>query len=230
MDASAEDPLAPNAIVFGATGGIGAAIAAELHATYRVHGLSRRSTPPLDLLDEASVAAAADALPEASLMIDCTGFLHDDEFAPEKSWRDLAPEHFARAFALNATGPALLMKHFLPKLPRDRPAVFATLSAKVGSIGDNGFGGWYAYRASKAALNQIVKTASIELARKWKHAALVAVHPGTVDTPLSRPFAKRGLTVRPPDEAAAEIVTLLRAMDAEANGRFFSYTGEELPW
>jgi NAD(P)-dependent dehydrogenase (short-subunit alcohol dehydrogenase family) len=169
-------------------------------------------------------------LPDASLMIDCTGALHDDEFRPEKSWKHLSAEQFARQFAINATGPALLMKHFLPKLPRDEPSVFATLSARVGSIGDNGFGGWYSYRASKAALNQIVRTAAIELQRKWKQAALVAIHPGTVDTALSAPFAKQGLTVRPPEEAARDILAVLEGLDASENGSFIAYDGERLPW
>ncbi|MBP5855959.1 SDR family NAD(P)-dependent oxidoreductase [Marivibrio halodurans] len=221
---------ARNAIVFGASGGIGAALADALAETHRVHRLSRRGSPPLDLTDEESIAATATAAPEATLMIDCTGFLHDARFEPEKSWRHLSADHMAHAFAVNATGPALLMKHFLPKLPREEPAVFATLSAKVGSIGDNGFGGWYSYRASKAALNQIVKTASIELARKWTRAALVAIHPGTVDTGLSAPFAKRGLDVRPPSEAARDILAVLDGLDHRANGRFLDYKGRQLPW
>lgn len=218
------------AIVFGAGGGIGAALTEALGETHRVIALSRRSDPPIELTDEATIAAAAEALPEAALMVDCTGFLHDERFGPEKSWKQLSADGLAHNFAVNTIGPALLMKHFLPKLPRDAPAVFATLSAKVGSIADNGYGGWYGYRASKAALNQIVKTASIELARKWKQAALVAVHPGTVDTPLSQPFSKAGLSVRPPEEAAREIARLLRSLDAGSNGRFLSYDGTELPW
>jgi len=219
-----------SAIIFGATGGIGHAIAAALEATHDVHRLSRSTTPAIDLTDEASIEAAAQALPDAQLMIDCTGILHDETMGPEKSWKQLSAEQFARDFAINATGPALLMKHFLPKLPRDEPAVFATLSAKVGSITDNGFGGWYSYRASKAALNQIVKTASIELGRKWKQAALVAIHPGTVDTGLSAPFSKNGLTVRPTEEAAADILQVLNGLSAADNGRFLTYQGEEIPW
>lgn len=220
----------PNAVIFGATGGIGAALADALEETHSVHRLSRRGTPSLDITDEASIAAAAAATPDAPLMIDCTGFLHDERFSPEKSWKHLSAEALAHNFAINAIGPALLMKHFLPKLPRDEPSVFATLSAKVGSIADNGFGGWYGYRASKAALNQLVKTASIELSRKWKQAALVAIHPGTVDTPLSQPFSKAGLDVRPPEQAAVDILAVLRGLDASKNGAFLTYKGEELPW
>ncbi|MEQ8449946.1 MAG: SDR family NAD(P)-dependent oxidoreductase [Nitratireductor sp.] len=220
----------PTAIVFGATGGIGSAIADALEDSHTVVRLSRRSDPPIDLTDEAAIEAAAEATPDATLIIDCTGFLHDDDFSPEKSWKHLSVEGLHKNFALNAIGPALLMKHFLPKMPRDEPAVFATLSARVGSIADNGFGGWYGYRASKAALNQLVKTASIELGRKWKQAALVAIHPGTVDTPLSEPFSKAGLTVRPPGEAAQDILRVLQDVDASKNGAFLTYEGEELPW
>jgi len=220
----------PTAIVFGAGGGIGAAIADALAESHSVVRLSRRSDPPIELTDEASIEAAAKAVPDATLMIDCTGFLHDEAYAPEKSWKHLSIEGLTKNFALNAIGPALLMKHFLPKLPRDEPAVFATLSAKVGSISDNGFGGWYGYRASKAALNQLVKTASIELGRKWTQAALVAIHPGTVDTPLSQPFSKAGLTVRPPAEAARDILRVLHGLDASKNGAFLTYEGEELAW
>ena len=118
-------------------------------------------------------------------MIDASGFLHGDGLMPEKSWREIDPVHMQRAFAINAIGPALLMKHLLPLFPADGRSVFATLSAKVGSIGDNHLGGWYAYRASKAALNQLVRTAAIELRRKRPNAICVALHPGTVDTKLS---------------------------------------------
>ncbi|MFO7483035.1 SDR family oxidoreductase, partial [Oceanibaculum nanhaiense] len=135
-----------------------------------------------------------------------------------------------RNFALNAIGPALLMKHFLPILPRDRRAVFATLSAKVGSIGDNRLGGWYGYRASKAALNQLVRTAAIELARTHRQALCVAVHPGTVDTQLSAPFAKEGLALQTPQAAAAAIVAMIDALPGDANGGFFDRSGERLPW
>ena len=162
---AAASPAHRIAVVIG-SGGIGGALAEALRSAAEydeVVVLGRRSTPALDLLDEASIAAAARWLaargaPE--LVIDATGILHGPGMAPEKSWRELDPATLAQAFAINAIGPALLMKHFLPLLPRDRRAVFATLSAKVGSIGDNRLGGRYAYRASKAALNQLVRTAS----------------------------------------------------------------------
>lgn len=218
------------------SGGIGGALAEALRAGGEfdeVLVLGRRSTPALDLLDEASIAACARTLAargEPELVIDATGILHGAGMAPEKSWRELDPATLARAFAINAIGPALLMKHFLPLLPRARRAVFATLSAKVGSIGDNRLGGWYAYRASKAALNQLVRTASIELRRSRPQAICVALHPGTVDTGLSAPFAKSGLEVQPPALAAKRLLSVLAGLRAEDSGQFFDYRGERLPW
>ena len=144
--------------------------------------------------------------------------------------QDAESRTLAQAFAINAIGPALLMKHFLPLLPRDRRALFATLSAKVGSIGDNRLGGWYAYRASKAALNQLVRTASVELRRSRPQAICVALHPGTVDTGLSAPFAKSGLQVQAPALAAQRLLTVLAGLKAEDSGEFFDYRGERLPW
>ncbi len=220
------------AILFGATGGIGAAFADLLGAgTLRY---SRRSTPAVDIEDESSIKAAAAAVAahniDADLIIDATGFLHGSGFMPEKSFTAIDPAHMAHGFAVNAIGPALLMKHFLPLLPRDRRSVFATLSAKVGSIGDNAIGGWYSYRAAKAALNQIVHTAAIELRRKRPLAICVALHPGTVATPLSSPFAKTGLNVRTPAIAAAEMLQVLNNLTVPDTGKFFSYDGTELPW
>ncbi|WPZ32212.1 SDR family oxidoreductase [Thalassobaculum sp. OXR-137] len=226
-------PASGTAVVVGASGGIGAALLSAIDASGRFErtiGLSRRGDPPLDLLDEASIAAAADRLRDADaaprLIVDATGFLHDDRFQPEKSWRQLDPEHLARAFALNATGPALLMKHFLPLLPRAGKAVFATLSARVGSISDNRIGGWYAYRASKAALNQLVRCAAIELGRTHREAVCVALHPGTVDTGLSAPFAKAGLEVRPPETAAAELLAVVDGLTPARSGELVDQKGE----
>ena len=136
----------------------------------------------------------------------------------------------AQVFAINAIGPALLMKHFLPLLARQGKAVFATLSAKVGSISDNRLGGWYTYRASKAALNQFVHTASIELARRHPAAICVALHPGTVQSALSAPFAKAGLDVRNPDEAASRLLNVLDGLQASDSGGFFNHDGQALPW
>lgn len=224
------------AVVIGASGGIGSALVSALNETDRfkkVHGFSRRSPLAIDLADEASLKRAAEAATaegENRLVIDATGFLHQDGEGPEKSWRELDAQKLATAFAINAIGPALLMKHFLPRLPRTGKSVFATLSARVGSIGDNRLGGWYGYRASKAALNQIVRTASVELARRAPEAVCVALHPGTVDTQLSVPFAKQGLDLHGPDAAAANMLTVLDRLKAEDSGGFFDWQGAAVPW
>jgi len=225
------------AIVMGASGGIGAALVRSLEASGRfdaVRGLGRSSRPALDLLDEGSIRTSAQAIQDSGmpvrLVLDATGFLHNEVWAPEKSWQQLDPAHMAHSFAINAIGPALLMKHFLPLLARDGKSVFATLSAKVGSIGDNRLGGWYSYRASKAALNQLVHTAAIELKRRNPQAICIALHPGTVDTGLSSPFAKSGLEVRAPDQAAMRLLDVLEGLAAGDSGGFFNHDGTPLPW
>ncbi|GAC1675195.1 MAG: SDR family oxidoreductase [Steroidobacteraceae bacterium] len=224
------------AVIFGAAGGIGSALTEVLRADgsfTSVLGFSRSTAPAIDLLDEASVehaAAFAAASGEVRLVIDATGFLHDERQVPEKSWRELDAAKLARSFALNAIGPALLMKHVLPMLPRKGKAVFATLSARVGSIADNRLGGWYAYRASKAALNQLVRTSAIELARRSPEALCVALHPGTVATPLSAPFATAGLRVHQPIEAAHHLLTVVDRLAAGSTGGFFDWRGQAVPW
>lgn len=224
------------AVVFGAGGGIGRALLARLRdggAFAHVIGFSRSSDPAIDLLDEASLAAAALHAADTGplrLVIDATGFLHDGDQRPEKSWRELDAGKLARAFALNAIGPALLMKHVLPRLPREGRAVFATLSARVGSIGDNRLGGWYSYRASKAALNQLLRTAAIEAKRTHPEAICVALHPGTVATGLTSPFARTGLAVQSPAEAATRILAVLDRLEVEDSGGFFDHRGEPVPW
>lgn len=224
-------------MVFGASGGIGSALVSRLGAQSgfsMVAGYSRSSAVALDLGDESSIeAVAADVRRsglEPRLLIDATGILEGEGCIAEKSWRQLDPAAMARAFAVNAIGPALLMKHFLPMLPRLGKSVFATLSARVGSIGDNRLGGWYSYRASKSALNQIVRTASIELRRSRPDAICVALHPGTVATPLSARFAKSGLEVQSPDTAATRILAVLDSLQAESSGEFFDQQGRSIQW
>ncbi|KGF69840.1 C-factor [Hoeflea sp. BAL378] len=233
------DSLKPGglAVVIGASGGLGEALMEALRhngAFAAVAGFSRASEPDLDLLEEPTIRRAATAAKdtglELRLVVDATGFLHGCGFKPEKTLSALDPAHMAHAFAVNAIGPALLMKHFLPLMARDGKSVFATLSAKVGSIGDNRLGGWYSYRASKAALNQLVHSAAIELARKRPEAVCVALHPGTVDTGLSSGFAKGGLTVRTAAEAAPLLLSVLDRLGPSDTGGFFDYTGEALPW
>ena len=226
----------PLAVVIGATGGIGSAIlqALEEAGTHDTLSFSRVSEPPLDLTDERSIESAAGFVVEkkghVELVFDATGFLHDDDFSPEKALSQIDQRYMAKSFALNAIGPALLMKHFLPLLPRNGRSVFATLSAKVGSIGDNQLGGWYSYRASKAALNQLVRTAAIELKRSRPQAICVAMHPGTVDTGLSGPFAKTGLNVQKPRDAAAGLLQVIADLDTSQSGGFFDVRGQKLPF
>ena len=221
------------AVVFGASGGIGSALldALERRGHFRsVVGFGRASDPAIDLADEASLAAAVEraaAQGDVRLAIDATGWLGS---RPEKGWRDLDAAALAQAFAINAIGPALLMKHLLPRLPRTGKACFATLSARVGSIGDNRLGGWYAYRASKAALNQLVHTAAIELARRAPQALCVALHPGTVATRLSAPFTRSGPEVHAPAEAAAHLLAVVDRLSPADSGGFFDWRGTPVPW
>ena len=239
------DGAPATAVVIGASGGVGRAICELLRGDARyaqVLALGRSGGEAIDIAvditDESSIAAAAAQVSQATahsgaalrLVLDATGFLHGDGFEPEKSWRQLDAVHMAHAFAVNAIGPALLMKHFLPLLPRSGRAVFASLSAKVGSIGDNRLGGWYSYRASKAALNQLVHTAAIELARRQPQAICVVLHPGTVATRLSQPFSKSGLEVQTPEQSAERLLATIDGLSASDSGGFFNHRGEALPW
>ena len=220
----------PVSAVIGATGAIGAALSDELERRgQRVVRIGRKTHPSLDLLDEASIAAAAAATGSGlQLVIDATGFLHSERFKPEKNLRQIDPEQLAYSFAINATGPALLMKHFLPLLAREVRSVFATLSARVGSISDNRLGGWYSYRASKAALNQLVRTAAIELARTHRQAICVALHPGTFASELSAPFAKGNLAVQAPAQSAARMLTVIDGLAPADTGQLFDHIGARI--
>jgi NAD(P)-dependent dehydrogenase (short-subunit alcohol dehydrogenase family) len=238
MNPPSVDPTSAGlALVVGGQGGIGAALAEALRAQGRyaqVWALGRSSRPAVDLQQEASLAELAQAVIASGLtlklVINAAGFLHGRGWAPEKSWRELAPEHLAHAFAVNAIGPALLMKHCLPLLPRQGRSVLACLSARVGSIGDNRLGGWYGYRASKAALNQLVHTSAIELRRRHPEAICVVLHPGTVDTGLSAPFARNGLLVQSPEQAAQALLAVIDGLQAEHSGSFYDHHGLPVPW
>lgn len=215
------------AVVIGASGGIGGALADGLEgAAGAVHRLSRADG--FDLTDEASIAAAAARIGPADLVISAAGLLHDEGMAPEKSWSAFDPDAAARSFAVNATGPALAAKHFLPLMPKGRKAVFAALSARVGSIEDNRLGGWMSYRAAKAALNQMIRTLSIELARKRPEGLIVGLHPGTVDTSLSKPFqGKRELFT--PAVSAAHLLKVIDGLGPADSGGVFAWDGARIP-
>ena len=225
------------ALVIASNGGIGSAVARQLHqsrAFAAVIGTGREGPDGVDLTDEASISALAARIKgdgrDLRLVFDASGYLHGDQGGPEKSWSAIDPNAMAHQFTINAIGPALLIKHLAPLLPREGKAVFATISAKVGSIADNRLGGWYGYRAAKAALNQIVKSASIELARKRPEAICVALHPGTVATRLSDPFAKAGVRLHTPDEAAAQLLTVLENVAPADTGALLAYDGARLPY
>ena len=221
------------AVVVGASGGIGAALIDALTEASIFGAVVGWSRPTIELHDETTIAASAAraaALGAPRLIIDATGVLHAGALQPEKSWRQLDPIQLAEVFAINAIGPALLMKHYLPLLPVDGKSVFATLSARVGSIGDNRLGGWYGYRASKAALNQFVRTAAVELHRRQRQAVCVALHPGTVATQLSSPFGKLGLEVQAPAVAAARLLRVIDGLGPADNGNFFDQHGLAVPW
>lgn len=224
------------AIVIGASGGIGNATANRLEADPDcgiVIRLSRSGSPALDLLDEASIAAAAAELRDRhgtfDLLFDATGALEIDGTGPEKTIKAIDPNVMARQFAINAIGPALLLKHFAPLLPRDRWSAFATLSARVGSIGDNRLGGWISYRSAKAALNQIVRTAAIEIRRTHPQAVVAALHPGTVRTRLSQEFTGDRIVFEP-DEAAEKLLSTIFGLRNEDSGGFFAYDRQSIAW
>ena len=185
----------------------------------------------LDLTDEASIATAAASLTTPpTLVIVATGLLHAVAQRPEKSMAELDPVALARQFAINAIGPALVAKHFLPAQPRAGRTVFAVLSARVGSITDNRLGGWYGYRASKAALNQLVRTLAVEQRRRNDRSIVVALHPGTVDTALSRPF-QAGVAADQlftPTRAAVQLLDVLDGLRPVDSGRLFAWDGTEI--
>ncbi|MGP9831716.1 SDR family NAD(P)-dependent oxidoreductase [Marinobacter sp. NSM] len=241
-------------VIAGISGAIGAALAKRYLETcpeQAVIGLCRdpqwapddlRNHPGVRLLawdaddeqrlDKAELKTALDGSGPIVTVIYAAGLLHDDRLFPEKRLEDVAAANMARAFAVNATGFALLIQALLPWLRHREFKRVAAISAKVGSISDNGFGGWYAYRSSKAALNMLVRNLSIELPRRCKPIACVALHPGTTESALSSPFSQSlsKLTVHTPLQTADNLIRVLGALDDSSNGRFFSWDGSELPW
>lgn len=235
----------PRCAVFGASGGIGAALVAQLAASGQfaeVHALARQPLHPVpgtvphrfDLTDEASIARACAAIGAAlDLVIIATGRLvRADRTGPEKAFKALDPAGMAEMFAINTTGPALIAKHTLPLLRKEGRPVFAALSARVGSITDNRLGGWHSYRASKAALNMLVRNFAIELARTNPAAVAVTLHPGTVDTALSAPF-QRGVPAEklfPPERSAAHLLGVIARLTPADSGKLIAWDGAEVPF
>ncbi len=229
-----------SAVIIGASGGIGSAFEAALieEGTFDiVHGFarSRSGVQHLDLLDEDSIAAAAAHVakgPAPTLVIIATGLLHESDHGPEKALRDLDPAWLAHLYAVNAIGPALVAKHFLPIMPKTGRAVFAALSARVGSISDNRLGGWHGYRASKAALNMLIRTLAIEERRRNDRSIVVTLHPGTVDTALSRPFQGNVQAGRlfDPERAALQLLDVIEGLKVPDSGKLFDFEGEEVPF
>ena len=245
------------ALVTGASGGIGLAILKQLlggphlalvfavsrsasqsdtlRQLHKTHG-QRLVLLDADIADEgdlenlrAEVSSRTDTLDR---VINAAGVLHSADLQPEKSLEQITRANLERVFALNAFAPILLAKALMPLLCHGRAAVFASLSARVGSIGDNRSGGWYAYRASKAAQNQLMKTFAIELARRNRHACCLMLHPGTVDTPLSAPFQARVPAEKlfTADRAATRLLEIIVSSTAADNGRFIAWDGTDVPW
>ncbi len=238
-----------NVAIVGASGGIGRALIEDLAgcpAVANIFGLSRSDNRlrsqgldwhHLDLEDERSISDAASAVRRSAGRLDivvvATGILHDgDRLQPEKTWRALDAAAMERAFRVNTIGPALVAKHFLPLLAANRKSVFAALSARVGSIEDNRLGGWHSYRASKAALNMLIRTLAVELARRNPHALCVALHPGTVDTALSRPFQARVPAGKlfPAARSARHLLAVLDSLTPSDSGQVFAWDGSRIPF
>lgn len=237
-----------NVAVIGAGGGIGGALADAIKASpgvARVFALSRsqlradeRTTRvQIDLESEDSIAVAAAEVARLAgdlhLVIVATGILHDgDGLRPEKSWTALTGPAMEKAFRINTVGPTLVAKHFLPLMARNRKSAFAALSARVGSISDNQLGGWHAYRASKAALNMVLRTLSIELTRRNPTALCVGLHPGTVDTALSEPFQSGVPQAKlfPPAVSARHLLNVLETSTSEDSGYLYGWDGNRIPF
>ena len=214
-------------LIIGSSGGIGAALLAA--SGPQAVGLSRRQHG-LDITDESSIINALAPLEGTfDRILIATGALELNGAKPEKSLRALDPAALQAQFALNAIGPIIVLKHALKLLPRDKTAQIAALSARVGSIGDNGLGGWHSYRAAKAALNQFFHTAAIEIARTHPMACIALIHPGTVATKLGANYSGNHPTT-PPDQAAQNILNVLNGLTAADTGGFFDWQGKVIPW
>ena len=227
-------PEGYRALVIGASGAIGSALQQQLQGDPRCAlalGVSRQSTPGLDLLSEASIANCAQAVAAQGpfhLVLDATGALTVNGRGPEKRLDELDAAHLLATLQLNAVGPGLLLKHFVPLLAPGQRVIWGKLSARVGSIEDNRKGGWYGYRAAKAALNMLLQTAAIEVARRRPLAVVAALQPGTVQSALSQPFV--GDDALRPDEAARRLLVALDALQPAGRAQFVDHQGQNIPW
>ena len=254
--ALASFPSATRVLVQGASRGIGLEFVRQLLACGNVTELFATCRDPahaddlqtlarndsrvrpltLDLTDEASIARAASTVAatgsDLHLLVNCAGLLHDGDMQPEKRLADVTPETLRRSFEVNASGPLLVAKHFQPLFRHKARAVFASLSARVGSITDNRLGGWYAYRGAKAAQNMFTRTLAIEFARTARSTVVLALHPGTTDTGLSRPFQANVEPdwLFPPAYTVHALLRVIDGAGADAHGAFLAFDGERLPW
>ena len=224
------------ALIIGASGGIGQAVCADLKKNPRcgaIVPLSRTSTPPLDLTNEASIGQAAAEVKKNHGSIDlvfvASGILAPAGKGPEKTIRHIEQATMSQVFAVNTIGPALIARHFAPLLGRDSKSVLAFLSARVGSISDNQLGGWISYRASKAALNQVVRTVSVEIARARKQSVCLALHPGTVETNLSNDYST-DYEKFTPAQCAEKLLSVIENKKPPDSGGFFDYAGKAIEW
>ena len=225
-----------NIAIIGASGAIGSAFVTLVSKKYpnaSLYAFSRKAQygiHPSDYSSEESIAAAAELASKylpLDLVIIANGILHDGNMMPEKSLKELSSENFHHVFEVNTIAPALIAKYFLPKLNKEKSSIFAALSARVGSISDNQLGGWYAYRASKSALNMIIKNAAIEIGRQNKQAIIVGLHPGTVDSSLSKPFQNRvpGKKLFTPEYSTRKLLDVLEHLTPEQTGQCFAWDG-----
>ena len=239
--------MAMNVTIIGASGGIGNAVVDLLSKQDSIehilacgrsvisHKALKVEYHPIDLTNEDTIEKAAKRAAEIGpqdLVFVTTGFLHNGDIHPEKAIRDLSIEGFEQNFAINAIGPAMVAKHFLPIMRKNERSVFACLSARVGSISDNGLGGWYAYRASKAALNMVLKNLSIEAARRYKQMIVLGLHPGTVDSALSKPFQGnvRDDKLFTPHYSAERLLDVIQNAKIENSGDIIAWDGQRIEY
>lgn len=234
-----------NALILGGSGGIGQAFVEHLlqshqdisiDATYHRHKPARVDTRcrwhAADITQERDIERLCANIDELDLCINAVGLLHDQQHQPEKSTRQIGADYFMKSMQINALPTLLLAKHLAPHFKHKRQAVFATVSARVGSIEENYLGGWYSYRASKAALNMILKTLSIEWQRSLPNVSVAALHPGTTDTALSKPFQSHvpEQQLFEPATSVSYMMDVIRQLIPENSGKFWSFDGEILPW